>query len=133
MKKWIKGLEMSLLAAASLGLTACSSDDDGGGDPATRISGDYEGTLAVMDVAQVDFRAYVTLSRKSATAVTCKVECEELGLDLEEIVLDITQENSLYRLSSISSKSIRGSVAGSTLSLTFKAVDYPFNFTGTRQ
>lgn len=137
MKKWIKELVMSLLAAASLGLTACSSDDDGGDDPATRISGDYAGRLVEMDYSD-EYTAYVTLSRKSATAVACEVTCEKAHLQLHSIILDIKQEGSTYLLSS-ETKAVTGSIIGKTLSLTFKVessssyVTWTYNFTGTRQ
>lgn len=135
MKKWIKGLVMSLLAAASLGLTACSSDDDGGADPATRISGDYSGRLVEVRYSN-EYTAYVTLSRKSATAVACEVDCEEADLKLESIILDVTQDGSTYHLSS-KTKAVTGSIAGGMLSLTFEVsnayYEYNYNFTGTRQ
>lgn len=134
MKNWIKGLAMSLLAAASLGFTACNSDDDGGTDPATRISGDYAGTLVEMGYSD-KYTAYVELRRKSATAVSCEVVCEEADLNLGSVILDITQEGSTYDLSS-TTKAIQGSVVGSTLVLTFEVSNYytswTYTFTGTR-
>ncbi len=135
MKKWIKRLVMSLLAAASLGLTACSSDDEGVTDPATLISDDYAGRLVELGYSD-EYTAYVTLIRKSAMAVACEVTCEEADLKPESIILDITEDGSTYRLSS-KTKAVAGSIAGGMLSLTFEVNNayfkWNYNFTGTRQ
>ena len=135
MKKWIKRLVMSLLAAASLVLTACSSDDEGVTDPATLISDDYAGRLVELGYSD-EYTAYVTLIRKSAMAVACEVTCEEADLKPESIILDITEDGSTYRLSS-KTKAVAGSIAGGMLSLTFEVNNayfkWNYNFTGTRQ
>lgn len=123
---------MMFVAAVSVGtFAACSDDDDDiAQDDATLIAGDYAGQMKVMGYTD-SARSYVTLTRKSSSAVACEVLCEELGLNLSAVILDITPMATGYELSS-TTKAVSGSVISNTLTLTFSTGSYTFTFTGTK-
>ncbi len=132
MKKINYFLMMFVAAIAMCSFSACSDDDDDNksADIATKIAGDYAGNLTAIGY-QGDAKAYITLTRKSSTAVSCEVTCDEYNLHLSAVILDIEKSNSGYKLSS-ATKAVSGSVVGKSLSLTFKVSDDTFTFSGSK-
>ncbi len=130
--KILKYLTM-LFAMVSMGmsLASCSDDDDDAArDAATVIAGDYSGNLSVMGYTD-QYRAYVSVSRKSADAVAVVVDCDELNMHLSSVILDITSKGSSYELTS-TSKAVSGAVVGDNLNLTFSTGNDTFAFYGSR-
>lgn len=129
--KQIKFLSMLIaVVAMSVCFTGCSSDDDEITDIATVISGDYSGKLTIMGLAD-QFTTYVTLTRKSDVAVAVVIDCDELDMHLQSVILDITESNGSYELSS-TSKAVNGSVIGKSLNLTFSVGSYTCTFYGNK-
>ena len=112
-------------------MVSCGDDDDDAPtDVATVIAGDYSGTLNVMGYTD-QFTAYITLTRKSDTAVSLVVDCDEIDMHLNSVILDITQSNNSYKLAS-SSKAVNGTVIGKNLNITFSVGSKTYTFYGDK-
>ncbi|RHL04575.1 hypothetical protein DW036_20900 [Bacteroides sp. AF39-11AC] len=130
--KTMKYLSMLLIMVAmSVCMVSCGDDDDDAPtDVATVIAGDYSGTLNVMGYTD-QFTAYITLTRKSDTAVSLVVDCDEIDMHLNSVILDITQSNNSYKLAS-SSKAVNGTVIGKNLNITFSVGSKTYTFYGDK-
>lgn len=119
--------------------TACGGDDDEKQDaPAANstesIAGVYIGQLNMVGLPASDAeRAYVTLTRKSSSSVSCKIESEGWGVDMESVNLSVTFGANVITLESETSKSISGQIIAGNLQLTYETGGgYVFQFLGSK-
>lgn len=113
-------LSICMVLSVSAVFMSCSKDEpEAPQDMATVVSGDYAGKMQVMGYVD-SANGYVTLTRRSATAVSCKIICEEFYLNLSEVILDLTATDNGISLTS-TTKAVTGSVVNNNLYLTFTA------------
>jgi hypothetical protein len=112
--------------------TSCNNDEPDF-NSTDDVAGLYVGQLnavgASSEVAEV---AYVTLTKKSSSTVSCKIESEGWGIDAETVNLNCTFSGNVASLESETSKAIRGQAYNGNLQLTFMMSDLVFQFTGTK-
>ncbi|MCC8170342.1 MAG: hypothetical protein LIP00_00875 [Parabacteroides sp.] len=122
-----------LLAVVAMGISlgSCGDDDDDKtADMATTIAGDYSGKLQVVGYTEMH-QAYVTLTRRSETAVSLVMDCDEINFHSSPVILDITKNSSSYSLNS-TSKAVNGSVVNGNLSIAFASNNDTYTFYGTK-
>lgn len=134
MKK-LKYISMMLfLAVLCLPMVSCSSsDDEPEADIATRIAGNYVGTVKPVGYSDEPARAYATLTRKAQDAVSFEISCEEFDIEYSPVNLIINEkaDGSAY-LTSESNYAIDATVSGDALSASFKYGGYTFYFSGKK-
>lgn len=117
--------------AMSVSLASCSDDDDKvPTDIATTVAGDYSGKLQVVGYTET-YPAYVTLIRRSASAVSLVMDCDEINFHSSPVILDITNNGSSYALTS-TSKAVNGAVVNNNLSITFASSSITYTFYGNK-
>lgn len=135
-KRWLYFALMGVVMAVTF--TACSSDDDDEVTPAANtteaIAGVYTGQLNMVGMASSEAeRAYVTLTRKSSSSVSCKIESEGWGVDMESVNLSVSFVGDIVNLESETSKSISGQIISGNLQLTYETgAGYVFQFLGSK-
>ena len=114
---------MLMFLVASVSFSSCS-DKDGdefmaptGMDAGSAVSGTYAGELQVMGYTS-SFRAFITLERMAPDAVNLKIRCEDLNMNMQDLIMDIYSSGAGYILES-NSKAITGSIISNTLNITF--------------
>lgn len=119
------------IVALSMSMGSCGDDDeDKTADMATTVAGDYSGKLQI--VGDVEMHpAYVTLTRRSESAVSLVMDCDEVNFHSSPVILDITKNSSSYALTS-TSKAVSGAVVNGNLSVTFASNSETYTFYGTK-
>lgn len=77
-------------------------------------------------------RAYVELTRKSSASVSCKIESEGWGVDMETVNLSVTFTGGIANLKSETSKTISGQIINGNLQLTYETGIGVFQFLGKK-
>lgn len=138
MNKAIKWWLLTILTVLiTIPITACSDNDDSD-NPANNstesISGIYIGKLNIVGYPDDEAeRAYVTLTRKSSSSVSCKIESEGWGVDMSEVNLSVTFNGNIVSLKSETSKVISGQIISGNLQLTYETgAGNIFQFLGTK-
>lgn len=125
----IKYMFMAVLVAlVSMTVTSCSDDDDDENvsnqkNPASMIVGTYTGTLREpgFDVGTESAPCYVAFERLSNTAVRLtRFICEKYEIDMENINLNISESNGIYKLNAERSLAIEGMYINGVLTITFQ-------------
>lgn len=120
-----------ILVATSVGLASCGDDDENEKDWTTAISGDYSGKLQVVGYTNI-YQGYVTLTRRSESAVAFTVDCDEINFHLTTpTILDIAPGDNSYTLTS-TSKAVSGSVVNGNLNITFASGSRTYTFYGNK-
>ena len=124
---------MLFITAVCLPLASCSESDEPETDISTKISGNYVGTMEKIGYSEPE-RAYVTLTRIAKDAVSIKMSCEGLDLDLNQVNLLINEKsNGIIQLTSESGYAISGNISGDALSVSFSAGYYDYSFFGQKE
>lgn len=122
----IKYMFMAVLVAlVSMTVTSCSDDDDDVSqqkNPSSMIVGTYVGTLR--NPGNTGAPCYVAFERLSNTTVRLsRFLCETYGIDMENINLNISESNGVYKLNSERSLAIEGMYINGVLTMTFETQD----------
>lgn len=128
-----KSLILLIIAAAiSITTTSCSKDDDDLKiSSVENIVGTYIGELNMVGLEDAEAeRAYVELTRKSSSSVSCKIESEGWGVDMEPVNLSVTFNGNIATLKSETSKVISGQVINQNLQITYETSLGVFQFLG---
>lgn len=122
------------LLLGGLSMVSCSDDDDNKNevvlDAGKAVAGIYSGEMGVMGYTDLE-RGFVTITRMASDAVKVKVQCEDLDMNLNEIIMDVTVEKNVYKLNS-NGKAVTGSIISGVLTMTFNVGSYTFTFTGKK-
>ena len=120
----IKYMFMAVLVAlVSMTVTSCSDDDDDVSqqkNPSSVIVGTYAGTLRNPG-DNTGAPCYVAFERLSNTTVRLtRFICEKYEIDMENINLNISESNGVYKLNSERSLAIEGMYINGVLTITFQ-------------
>lgn len=125
----IKYMFMAVLVAlVSMTVTSCSDDDDDENvsnqkNPSSMIVGTYTGILREPgdNTDTGGAPCYVAFERLSNTTVRLtRFICEKHEIDMENINLNISESNGVYKLNSERSLAIEGMYINGVLTITFQ-------------
>lgn len=119
----------------SVSLSACGDDEDEPANNSTEaISGTYIGDFNMIGLTDDNAeRAYVELTRKSSSSVSCKIESEGWKVDMDPVNLSVTFSGETVILRSETSKAISGQIINGHLQLTYEtSQSRVFQFIGTK-
>lgn len=125
---------MLMMLVFGVCMAGCGDDDENEIlDSASRIEGDYVGTLKPIGYTDEPARAYVTLTRRANDVVSFTCSCETFGINSNSINLTIEERNgSVMYLSSESSYAVEGTVSQKSLSITFSLGNAEWFFSGSK-
>ena len=124
---------MLVLLTMGFAFSSCSDDDEPFTDLASRVEGEYIGTLKPIGYTDEPARAYVSLVRVADDAVSFKCTCEAFDIDPDPRNLVIEERSGgVYYLTSESTYVIEGSASGNSLSITFAIGDIEWFFSGSK-
>ena len=141
MKKLLSSALMFMtMVGAGLGVCSCSSSDDDVyvAEQTVKVgtaamAGNYVGSVKVVGFVDDAKRAYVTVERKAADAISFKIECEAFDMDINPITLTATKNSDgIWYLGSEANYAVEGSFSNGTLCVTFRFNNHVFFFYGTQ-
>ena len=125
-----------LMLVTVISLTSCSEDDDQTPDynSTEAIAGTYLGQLNMIGISDDEAEvAYVTLTRKSSSSVSCTIESEGWNVNMAAVNLTVTFNGNIVNLKSETSKTISGQIINGNLQLTYEtASGNVFQFLGKK-